>query len=254
MITSQSEDLKKELGHFQLSETLSQDRIEFYKCFLHDFSSQTRTIKSFTNLIKDSFDFEDQDLEVVNFIARAGDRLEQLFDVFNRMLELEKYSVNLEKLNTQTSLSNIDTFVKVHVDKKDILFCTAGIDSETHFMADRYLLEVCFKEIISNAIKFNKSPKVVIDVSCEKTADALTIHFKDNGVKLSPEMSEEALHYLSKLTLWEQSSGNGSGLSFANKMISMMGAKLYFNKYKKDKIGNCVSLEFKIVNLARLVN
>ncbi len=254
MITSQSEELKEYLEHFQLSKTLSEDRIEFYKCFLHDFSSQTRTIKSFANLIIGSPDSEGQDPELVNFIVSAGDRLEQLFDVFTRMLELEKYTINLEELNIQSSLDNIDAFVKVHVDKNNVSINTAQIGSETLFLADRYLLEECYKEIISNAMKFNNTPKTEIEVISEKTAESFIIHFKDNGTKLAPDMSEEALRYLSKLTLWDQSSGNGSGLSFSNKMVSMMGAKLHLNKYLRDKTGNCVSLEFKNLDSTALVD
>jgi light-regulated signal transduction histidine kinase (bacteriophytochrome) len=92
---------------------------------------------------------------------------------------------------------------------------------------DASLLQQVFVNLLSNAFKFTRGTKALIEVGCE-TAGAERVFFvRDNGAGFDMEHARKLFSVFQRLHTEEQFEGTGVGLSIAHRVVQRHGGRIW---------------------------
>lgn len=94
-------------------------------------------------------------------------------------------------------------------------------------MGDRSLLAVLLKQLIVNALTFNRSENPRVAISASRNGNFWVFRVSDNGIGISPGHGENIFDLFHRLHIHEQFPGNGIGLAICRKIIFLHGGKIW---------------------------
>ena len=206
-INLELKDQKKEL------EKLNQTKSKLFSIVAHDFISPLSNVYSFSRLLVEDHKINPEDQKMIvqelnqsventigltkNLLTWARSQMDgEIFNPLNVEIgQLMKYVV--QSISSQAKSKSIE----IKVDQSEPLMV----------YGDPAHLEVIFRNLIANAIKFSH-PEQSIDIGMKKVGDRVEIKFEDHGVG----MSDEVLNSLFELKEYHDTRGTagekGTGL------------------------------------------
>lgn len=201
--------------YFNLQET-SSIKSRFLSLISHDVRGGIGTLNEFLKLIINKFDTYDreklkEDLKSLNQITdSAYETLENLLSWSkNDLLHLEP---NKENFNIVEVIESLLSFFSLSFKMKNIEVVKDYFDRNTMIFADANMIRTSLRNIISNAIKYNKiNGKIIIAVN--KKGNKTELIVEDSGVGMDNSTITELFSYSESHqlvgTLGESSSGIG---------------------------------------------
>ncbi|MCL6570535.1 MAG: hypothetical protein K6T88_02470 [Bacillus sp. (in: Bacteria)] len=118
--------------------------------------------------------------------------------------------------------------LQVHSDRKRIHLMST-VSPETLIYADKEMLNVIIRNLLTNAIKFTGDGGR-IEVKSVKVGDTVTISVSDSGVGLQPEQASNLLQedYPTSLTGTAGERGLGLGLTLCREFVRINGGDIWF--------------------------
>jgi signal transduction histidine kinase len=100
------------------------------------------------------------------------------------------------------------------------------IDASAPLYSDAYRLTVILNNLISNAIKYRDTTKKqsFIHIRVRVNEASLRIHFEDNGIGVSPELTEKIFQMFFRAT--ERSEGAGLGLYIVKETVNKLNGTI----------------------------
>lgn len=201
-------------------------RSRFLSLISHDVRGGIGTLNEFLKLIITKFDNYDQiklkkDLISLNQMTdSAYETLENLLSWSkNDLLHLEP---NKEPFNIIAVIENLLSFFKLSIKMKNIEVSKNYLDRTISVFADENMLRTSLRNIISNAIKFNKTNgKIIIEV--KEMADHTNIIIEDTGIGMDKSTIE-------KLFSYSESNHSGGSLEESSSGIGLFLTKDFLNK------------------------
>jgi len=152
----------------------------------------------------------------------------------NDLKEVIKYDVGSIKLNlTEVNLSYFleDCIDDFRINNQDQIF-DIGFDKEkvNHVIhIDPNLLQRVFKNIIGNALKYNREREVSIHIDTYCVGKTLRFKISDNGVGVPPEALDKLFDRLYRVDSSRNSKieGSGVGLSICKEIIEAHGGQIW---------------------------
>ncbi len=86
-------------------------------------------------------------------------------------------------------------------------------------MADRGRLLLVFDNLIDNGLKFNRSPRPQVRVTCVDDGLDWRIEVTDNGIGIEPQYHERVFDLFTRLNHQEVFKGTGTGLNLARRIV-----------------------------------
>ena len=174
-----------------------------------------------------------------NYITKAHDSSENLLGIINDILDFSKIEAGKLELNEtafhlKEAIHNMVSLVKLKAEEKSIQF-SVKLDSDVPklLVGDPLRISQVLINLTNNAVKFTPeggSVRVSVALKAESVNDA-TVRFSvtDTGIGLSPEQQEKLFLPFSQAdsSTTRQYGGTGLGLSISNKLVQMMGGKIY---------------------------
>ncbi|MEO5657480.1 MAG: ATP-binding protein [Nitrospiria bacterium] len=84
-----------------------------------------------------------------------------------------------------------------------------------------------FKNLMSNAIKFNTSTPALVDIACRDEAAAWVCSVADNGIGIDPRYHERIFDLFERLNPQEEFEGTGAGLAICKKVVEAGGGRIW---------------------------
>ncbi|MFC2107595.1 ATP-binding protein [Bacteroidota bacterium] len=213
-----SEKNLKELNH---------TKDKFFSIIAHDLRSPFNKILGFSEILMENFDdiSDDDKKKYIEIINKGSSQTVWLIDNLLNWAQSQrgKMQFNPEKLNLEEFVQNsCDNFFSIAKAKNISL--DLSINKEIHVSADKNMLSVILRNLISNAIKFSeKSGQISIFTKHMKSDKSIQIHVRDNGIGIPKKELKHLFKFDSKYsrkgTLNEE--GTGLGLYLCREFIEI---------------------------------
>lgn len=228
-LRSSMENVSKRLFLKRMTKKLKQEgkqiRFQFLSVLSHELKAPINAVEGYLNIMKEKQAGDSLD-DYQEIIDRSLTRINGMRNMIMDLLDLTKIesgkkSREVQPINlAQLAKSSIDTMGPYAI-QKDVKINLDAADNIT-LMADNEEIEIIFNNLISNAIKYNKTGG---EVHCH-------IKEKDHSVEISIEdtgigMNEEEINVLFKEFVriknekTKNITGSGLGLSIVKKIVDL---------------------------------
>lgn len=207
----------------------NQAKSEFLSSISHELRTPMNAILGFAQLIECDPEIQPEQRENAQEILRAG---HHLLGLINQVLDLARVEsgtikVNLEPVELDWVLDECLSLVTSLAQRYNIAIKTDGIARAVVY-ADRLRLKQAILNVLSNAIKYNRSGgEVHLHLSYSDDGQRLYLHITDTGIGIPSERFADVFEPFNRLD-WENSAveGTGIGLPLTLKLLELMGGDM----------------------------
>ena len=149
-----------------------------------------------------------------------------LIDDLLLLSRINRPSESFTVINARTALNEIisDMAYTIHQRNVNILMP----DNLPDLYCNGTQIKILFRNIISNAIKFNNKPNPQIQIEFHNAENNYYLFsIKDNGIGIEKEFFEKIFVIFQRLHPREEYEGSGAGLAIAKKIIELHKGKIW---------------------------
>lgn len=208
---------KLEVSNYELN--------QFAHVASHDMKEPLRMITNYTQLLEKSINgtLKPEQKEFLSYIESGAKRMN---NVIQSLLQLSKInSVNSKTVvNVNDVLDEVKKLLKPELERRNV---TITADNLKLLMADETKLVQLFQNLISNAVKYNKSEMPRIEVRGYDTETHHCFEVADNGIGIPKEYRDKVFIIFQRLHTREEFEGSGIGLSICKKIIDGLNGRIW---------------------------
>jgi signal transduction histidine kinase len=226
-------------------EQLDDMRKEFISNISHDIQSPLSNISGYANLLgKESLGLE----EKAQYIAVINGEISRLSTLTKQLLLLASLDRNedimkIKPFNVAQQMKDLAQNYQWVLQEKGIMLSYSLPDTE--IIGDPSLLNTVWDNLLTNAIKYNKTAGS-IDISIKKMEESILVTFKDTGIGLSHKEIERIFDRFYRVDIARTRSveGTGLGLSIVDTIVKLHGGRINVNS--KENEGTTFVVELPI--------
>ncbi len=212
-------------------EEQSTNKDKFFSIISHDLKNPLGTILNTAEFFNEEYDnlVDHERKELVNIIKTSSENLYELLEGLLDWSRARMGSLEFipQKVNLYILVSEIFQLVQYNADIKEINL-TNNIDRNLLVLADKNMINLILRNLISNAVKFSRnggSVKILSDVKDNE----IIIIVQDNGIGISEKDQKKLfrieVHHTSIGTNNEP--GTGVGLILCKELVEKHGGKIW---------------------------
>jgi len=195
-------------------EELNSAKDKFFAIIAHDLRNPLSAFKSLSTSLSKNFSKMSDD-EIQLYLDSLRKSSEQLIDLLHNLLQwalsqTDKLSSNPQQLNLKSLLINSVNLLKESADQK-MIEIEAIINSDTMAYVDKHTIDLVFRNIISNAIKFTDQGGKIYIKALEKD-DKIEVTIEDTGIGMSEQDTSKLFKITEDPTTIGNSLEKGTGL------------------------------------------
>jgi signal transduction histidine kinase len=193
----------------------------------HDLRAPIASLQSGLELMKmDSIEHRNMDL-IARLQARTADTLALLNNLLlwsKQQTHKLQFSPDIVSLTDLTD--TIERFGKVVCGEKALHFSVQrDFAPDCVIRCDRNMMEVIFRNLISNSVKFTPAGGIV-GVSLKQSQDEITLCVKDDGIGMSAAQMANVLQNIGIDEAVKEQGTGGLGLQLVSEFVRMHGSQL----------------------------
>jgi len=206
-------------------ESSNRELKQFAHIASHDLKEPLRMVGSYVSLLEKKLAgrLSEDETVYMNFIL---DGTKRMYSLINDILEISKINVesHFREVNLNMVVYEVIQNLAPDVRASADVLVQSSLPTLT---ADRTQMVQLFQNLISNAIKYNKSERPRVDISCRNANDRFEISIEDNGIGIPVEYREKVFVIFQRLHSRNEFSGTGIGLAICKKIIDNMNGKIW---------------------------
>jgi signal transduction histidine kinase len=191
----------------------------------HDLKEPLRMVGSYVSLLEKKLKGRLTEDETV-YMQFILDGTKRMYALINDILEISKINVETHFRDVNLNLVVYEVIQNLAPDtlaKADILVQSSLPVIE----ADRTQMLQLFQNLISNALKYNKSERPRVEIYCRSLKESIEITVEDNGIGIAPEYREKIFVIFQRLHSRNEFSGTGIGLAICKKIVENMNGRIW---------------------------
>ena len=217
----------------QKENAIKSDKLK--SAFLANMSHEIRTpmnaIVGFSELLGDEY-YSDHKQQYISIIQNSSYNLIRLI---NDIIDLSKIEAgDLEIKYSDIKISDLfvelKDFYSLDLIKREKLLVSISytIDEDLIFQSDPLRLKQVLSNLINNSVKFTSEGSITF--GCEKTGRELIFSVSDTGTGITEEDQKKVFDRFTKFNYHGMNTeGSGIGLSIADKLVNLLGGKIWFD-------------------------
>ncbi len=216
------ENLNKMAIELQKNEVLKTD---FISNVSHEIKTPLAVIQNYATLLQDETLDSKTRKSYSKTLISASKRITDLITNILKLNKLENQEIQEkhETFNVTEALAESVVDFETLIEKKG-LELNCDFDDLTIF-SSKTLLELCWNNLISNAIKFSKNGGK-IDISLKRIGKNVEIKVADTGVGMTSEVGARIFEKFYQGDTSHSTQGNGLGLTLVKKVIDILGGEI----------------------------
>lgn len=227
-------NLINHLRQTKISESILNNNIKFISQISHELKTPLNAILGFAQLL----DMENN--EYASYILESGKILMNIIQNSLNLNKLDTYIINYDILDINEIIENILYNCKIEITKKNITV-EKNILNNCKIKCDKFLINTIIKNLITNAIKYNKQNGYIkIENYIKENENCIKI---TNSGKI--KISENEL--FKAFSTSDNVNGTGLGLSMVKKIMNILKKEItYENDVKNEEVSFIVSFDNNI--------
>ncbi len=200
---------------------------DFTRMLSHDLKEPLRGIEAFSSFLLEDYAklLDQQGTRYLKFLKESGTRMKELIQDLLTLASITQKGPNLDQVDLNVLLEQVKHHLGFAIQQKQVVF-------SNHLplpivRCDALQVAEVFKNLISNAIKFNTSTPPRIDVTAYEEESCYRFSVKDNGIGIEPVYQEQVLRPFERLHHRGEYEGSGLGLAICKKVVEKAGGEIW---------------------------
>lgn len=192
----------------------------------HDLKSPLRNVNSFLTLIERKIKQGRTDIhEDIQYATRASKQMYHLIEDILRFSRMKKQEMSFKKVAVNEIVMEVVLNLEETIKAKSgevTLELLPEIDCNASQMT------LLFQNLIENALKYNDSPKPIIEISSQEIGEQVLISVRDNGIGIPMDYQEKVFEMFARLHNQQVYEGTGLGLAICKRIVSAHNGDIWF--------------------------
>jgi signal transduction histidine kinase len=182
----------------------------------HDLRKSLRGIEGFATFLGEDYEdaLDDEGRELLEGIIHNAHHINHLADNLLALVDHDR------ERHERTTFPMSEVLEEAAAHAREIYDGEVVIESDLpELTAERSSVLLVFDNLISNGLKFNRSPKPRVRVRCEDDGMYWRFEIEDNGIGIDPRYREQVFELFSRLNTKDAFDGTGTGLNLARRIV-----------------------------------
>ncbi len=193
----------------------------------HDLKEPLITIEGYSKIVLNDYRdvIDEEGKGYLNSIVQSGKRMKGLIDDLLTLSRLGRVTETEESLPIGDVVSEVlrDFEFTLHESH-----ATVNVPPDLPTVRyNRIQLGMVFRNLIANAIKFNRSAAPRVDIGVTRAEGGYTVSVQDNGVGIERQHFDKIFVIFQRLQRTEDFRGTGAGLTIVKKIVENHGGRIW---------------------------
>jgi signal transduction histidine kinase len=173
------------------------------------------------------------DTDTANYFTKIGNSLNETTDILQNLMRWSKtqmggFTPSLEIVHIKTIIDEIVNSLASHFQAKELTL-QIEIDDAATVKADKEMLRLALRNVLTNAIKFSRLGSIVV-IAGSNSKDNYSLSITDEGVGMNSEQLEKVFSMKSVSTNGTlNEKGSGIGLTIVKEFTERFGGSVSVN-------------------------
>jgi len=194
----------------------------------HDLKEPLISVEGFSRILQ--LDYQDviqaEGKEYLDSIVGATTRMKGLIDDLLLLSRVSRPTESFKEFSIKEILDEIIHDIEFTIKQRGVEILLPD-DLPTVF-GNATQVKIVFRNLIGNAIKFNKNPNPKVEIGFQNTENNHYLFYvKDNGIGIDKEFYDKIFLIFQRLHRREEYEGSGAGLAIVKKIIELHNGKVW---------------------------
>jgi PAS domain S-box-containing protein len=194
----------------------------------HDLKEPLISIEGFSRILQMDYQetIQQEGKEYLESIVGATTRMKGLIDDLLMLSRVSRPSESFRSVDIRAIIEEIKTDMEFTIRQKGVRLEVQ--EDLPQVPGNATQLQMVFRNLIGNAIKFNKKPNPVVEIGFHNAENnAYLFHIRDNGIGIDPDFHEKIFVIFQRLHRREEYEGSGAGLAIVKKIIEIHKGRIW---------------------------
>ena len=212
-------ETKKEL------ERANRDMEDFTSTVSHDLKAPLRSIQGFNMLLIEDYadTLDEAGRRYLNLVNEGVERMNTLIEDLLKLSRVGRKFIEVETVDLNELLEEVKADLSARIEERGGEVVVGKLPTVS---TQRVWMKELFTNLIDNGLKFNKSDKPGVEISCDASEKSYSFKVKDNGIGIEEESLSRIFSVMERLNPQEYE-GTGFGLNICKKVVDKFDGKIW---------------------------
>ncbi len=200
---------------------------DFTRMLSHDLKEPLRGIEAFSSFLLEDYAslLDNQGKRYLNYLKESATRMKELIHDLMTLVSITGKGQHLDQVDLNDLLEQVKQDLEFAIQQKNVVLLIHDPLPVVH--CDAIQITEVFKNLISNAIKFNTATPPCVEIVAKEEDDLHLIAIKDNGIGIDAVYQKQILLPFERLHHRGEYEGTGVGLAICKKVIETSGGEIW---------------------------
>jgi signal transduction histidine kinase len=198
---------------------------EFASIVSHDLKESLITIEAYSRIVREEATLETEMAEHLDRVVAASGRLKNLIDDLATLSRVGRDGGAHQTFPLQKVFAELLEEFEPTLRLRNARIVVPAESPVVSY--DRTQLMMVLRNLVSNGLKFNRSPEPAVEITVAPGTDAVTVSVRDNGIGIAPEDRERVFVIFKRLNPSSEFPGTGAGLAIVKRIVERHGGRIW---------------------------